>query len=135
MSAYRDSRRLRLVLGVNAVVSGMAGLLVAVAAPIIDSLLGTGTPVVVRIVGSALVVFAVGVYLVSRAEGSLFEKGVLEITILDFGWVIASVATVVAGWFSPLGNALVLAVAIVVGTFGALELSGLRQIRSAPRAS
>lgn len=119
---------LRKVLLTNAIVSGLTGLIVFLFPDAVDRLIGSDAPVVVRIVGGGLVLFAAAVYATGRADGARLRSGAWTIMILDVVWVAASVAAVISGWFSTAGNVVVLAVAAVVGGFAVGEAVGLRRL-------
>jgi hypothetical protein len=112
-----DDRRLRLVLRSNALTSGFGGL-VAVAAPArLDEVLGTGHPGWVRIVGAGLVAFAGIVALVSRASTPLVVRLAPMISVADASWVVGTILTIAAGWYSNAGAVLMASVAAMVGGF------------------
>lgn len=127
MSQVREAL-LRRVLFVNAIVSGFTGLVVFLFADAVDRLIGSEAPVIVRVVGGGLVLFAAVVYATGRSQGDRLRSGARLIMILDVAWVAASVAAVVAGWFSTAGNVVVLAVAAVVGVFAIGEAVGIRRL-------
>lgn len=55
----------------------------------------------------------------------------LAAVVLNAAWVAGSVALVVAGPLTLLGNVAVMAVALAVLVFGLLEAEGLRRLREA----
>lgn len=112
-----DERRLRLVLRSNALTSGLGGL-VAVAAPRwLDELLGTGHPGWVRLVGAGLVAFAGVVVWVSRASSPVLVRLAPLISVADAFWVVGTILTIAAGWYSSAGAVLMASVAAMVTGF------------------
>jgi hypothetical protein len=128
MSAPDPSRLLRQVLKINAAISGLTGLVMAVFARPVDRLIGADAVTAVGVVGVGLALFAVGVFAVGRAHEPTLHAGGRVILLLDVIWVIASVAVVLAGWFNTTGAVLVLLVAAVVGAFAVGEAIGLRRL-------
>jgi hypothetical protein len=112
-----DERWLRLVLRSNALTSGLGGL-VAVATPgRLDELLGTGRPGWVRLVGAGLVAFAGVVALVSRASSPVLVRAAPLISVADASWVVGTILTIVASWYSTAGAVLMASVAAMVTGF------------------
>lgn len=124
----KQDKLLRQVLTINGWVSGATGLFIAVFAATVDRWLNTDTVGGVRVVGIALVLFSVSVLATARAEGSRLRSGGQAILIADVVWVLASLIAVAAGWFSLVGNLLVLVIAGAVGLFAAGEAIGLRRM-------
>lgn len=122
------SRLLRQVLTINAVVSGLTGLIMAVFARRVDRLIGTDAVTAVVVVGVGLALFAIAVFIVGRAVQPTLRSGGRLILVLDVIWVVVSVAAVLAGWFNATGDVLVLLVALVVGAFAVGEAVGLRRL-------
>jgi hypothetical protein len=116
-------RRLRLVLRANAATSFAAGA-AALAAPgrVADLLgiAGTGWP---RLVGAALVLFALDVLWVSTARrADRLRTGAAVVSAFDAAWVVATVALVAAGAFDGVGTAVAVAMGVGVLGFGLLQL-------------
>ena len=44
-----------------------------------------------------------------------------QVALGDIGWVVGSVVTVLVGWYSGGGNVVVLAMAVAVAVFAALQ--------------
>ena len=112
---------LRLVLRINAASSIVVGALMAAAPETVDDVLGTGRPGWIRLVGLGLVVFAVFVGWLSTTSPKMMEKLVPQVALGDIGWVVGSVVTVLVGWYSGGGNVVVLAMAVAVAVFAALQ--------------
>jgi hypothetical protein len=109
---------LRLVLRTNATTSGLGGLSALVAGGPVDDLLGTGQVGLVRLVGAGLVLFALGVLVVSRLDRGGLIRHVPGISLGDATWVVGSVVAIGLGWFSTGGAVIMAAVAVMVGVFG-----------------
>ena len=127
----RPNTQLRFVLAANGTTSGLAGLVALVDSGRVDEWLGTGHPGWVRVVGAGLVVFAFAVIALSRSNVQRVRRWVPAISVADGGWVAASFATLIAGWYSNRGTVIIAAIALVVGTF-AIEQILLSPTRPAP---
>ena len=117
----------RPVLLADALVSGATGLLLAVAAPMLESWLGLPAALL-RYAGLVLLPFAAVVaWLGSQAAPP--RAGVQAIIATNFAWVAASILLLVAGGVNPtaLGIAFVLFQAVVVLVLGELQVMGLRK--------
>lgn len=126
---HARSRPLRRALRLNAVSSGMTGLALAIAPGTVDDLLGTGRSATVRLVGLALVGFALAVAVLSTRSERTLRREVPGVIALDIAWVLTSVATIPAGWFEPGGAIAVAMVAVVVATWATLQWRGLSPVR------
>ena len=101
----------------------------AAAPGVIDDMLGTGHTGWVRLVGLALLPFAAFVAWLSTASSRQLRLHTPGIVAGDVGWVIGSIATVLLGWYSGIGIAAVLAMALVVDVFALLQFNALRHLR------
>jgi hypothetical protein len=124
-SAHDDLLRRSLV--ADAVVTGAAGLLLAVAAgPLADPL---GLPVLLmRITGIALLPYAAVVMLIGT-RGGVSRTAAWVIVGLNLIWAIDSVLLLLTGWVdsTALGIAFVLAQALLVAAFADIQFLGLRR--------
>ncbi len=125
--------KLRFVLTANATTSGLAGLTALVAGERVDDWLDTGHSGWVRVIGAGLVAFALAVMALSRSDEQGLRRWVPAVSLADGGWVAASVATIIAGWYSRSGAALIGVIAVIVGMFAIAQMRLLRT-RSAPVA-
>ena len=121
--------RLRLVLAANATTSALGGLAALAAGDRVDRWLGTGHPGWVRVIGVGLVGFAVCVAALSRANAEELRRWTPEVSLADAGWVVGSVATIIAGWYSTGGAVVIAILAAGVGGFA------VAQTRLGPRSS
>jgi hypothetical protein len=121
--------RLRLVLRANAATSALGGLVMAVAPEQLDELLGSGHPGWVRVIGLALLPFAALVAWLSTTDAARLRRLTPAIVFGDAGWVIASVATILIGWYSVTGVIVVLVMAGAVGDFAVLQWRFLRRLQ------
>ena len=128
---HRCERKLRSVLRLNAANCVVSGTALAFAAGPIDDLLDTGRPGWVRLVGIALLPFAALCVWVSAGPLQRLHKATPLIIAGDVNWVIASVVTVLLGWYSGGGIVAVLALAVAVDMFAVLQFVGWRQLRTA----
>ena len=114
-----DDRMLRGVLATNAATSTLGGLVALLASSWLDEeLLHTGQSGWVRVVGAGLVAFGVAVALVSRSVTDDLPVRALAVSVADAGWVVVTIATILAGWYSTSGAVLVAAVGAMVAVFG-----------------
>jgi hypothetical protein len=125
---------LRNVLHLDAVVSGAAGLLMLAGAGILGPLLEL--PVgLLRWAGVALIPFVVLLVLVARRE-TTSRLLLFDIIAINALWVAGSFAILLSGAVSPnlLGTAFVVAQALAVALFAALQFSALRRAAQAVSA-
>ena len=106
----------------------VTGVLAAALAPAVADLLGPDVPTVaVRVVGVALVVYALDLALVAaRGSATWVRRTALAAAFGNVAWVAATVGLVAAGAFSTAGAVVVLTVAAVVGDVGLLQLRAAR---------
>lgn len=123
--------KLRLVLTANATTSGPAGLTALVAGERVDEWLDIAQSGWVRVIGASLVAFALAVIALSRSDEQDLRRWVPAVSLADTGWVAASIATIIAGWYSSRGVAIIGVIAVFVGTFAITQMRLLRT-RSAP---
>jgi hypothetical protein len=121
-------RRLRRVLRTDSVVSFTSGLLLALAPTRVDDLLATGHPGWIRLVGIGFLLFAADVFLLSRADDERLRRWTPAVIAANTAYVVASVVTVLLGWYSAAGAVAVLAAAVMVDTLAVLQWRGWRQL-------
>ena len=127
------SNLLRFALIADAVASGTTGLLMLAGAGLLAGFLGLPEELL-RYAGFALLPFVAFVaWTGTRAD--IPRSAAVVVIVLNFAWVIGSVALLVSGKVSPtvLGYAFVLVQAIAVGVLAELQWIGLR--RTAPRVA
>ena len=122
--------KLRRVLRLNAASCIVSGGALALAAEPIDELLGTGHPGWVQLVGVGLLPFAALCLWVAAGPVQRLRRVTPFIVAGDVDWVIASVVTVLLGWYSGGGIVAILAMAAVVDTFAVLQFVGWRSLRT-----
>lgn len=118
--------KLRFVLTANATTSGLAGLTAVLAGERVDDWLDTANSGWVRVVGAGLVAFALAVIALSRSTVHSLRRWVPAVSLADGGWVAASIATIIAGWYSSSGTAIIGIIAVIVGTFAITQMRLLR---------
>ncbi|NUR85804.1 MAG: hypothetical protein HOY71_17135 [Nonomuraea sp.] len=128
LTATADRARfLRLSLALDAVVTGVNGLVYLAAAGPAGDLLGTD-PALLREIGVFLLVYgaAVGLLASRPAISPAATKAVIG---LNIAWTLGSVAAVIGGGleFTTIGAVWAIAQAIVVGAFAELQIMGLRK--------
>ena len=122
-------QRLRVVLRVNALNSIVFGTLLATIPTWIDDVLGTGHPGWIRVVGLGLLPFGTLCAWLSTASPAALRRVTPEIVAGDVAWVVASIATVLLGWYSGRGIVAVLAMAAIVDVLALLQWSAWRRLR------
>ncbi len=118
--------KLRFVLTANATTSGLAGLTALVAGARVDEWLDTANSGWVRVVGAGLVAFALAVIALSHSNEQNLRRWVPAVSMADGGWVAASIATIIAGWYSSSGAVIIGIIAAIVGTFAITQIRLLR---------
>jgi hypothetical protein len=120
--------KLRSVLRLNALNSFVFGGLLAAIPERIDELLGTGHPGLVRLVGLGLLPFAALCAWLSTRSREMLRRVTPLIVTGDVAWVIASVVTIMLGWYSGGGAVAVLAMAAIVEVFALLQWTTWRRL-------
>ena len=119
---------LRNVLLADALVSGATGLLMTLAAGLLEPILRV-PPALLRGAGLALLPYAAVVAWLARRE-ALPRGAVWAVVACNAVWAVDCVALLVTGWIDPtlLGVAFILMQALVVAAFAELQVVGLRRI-------
>jgi hypothetical protein len=122
---------LRLVLKIDAVVTGANGVAYLAAAAPLEDLLGVDAAVQ-RPIGAFLVLFAAAVWF-AATRPAISRPAVLAVAGANALWVIASLAFAAADASSPttVGTVWIVLQALVVGGFASLQLAAYRA--TAPR--
>ncbi|WP_049570999.1 hypothetical protein [Nonomuraea sp. SBT364] len=120
---------LRLVLALDAVVTGVNGLVYLAAAGLVSDLLGPDAGLL-RGIGVFLLVYGAAVGILA-GRGTVSRAGTRAVIGLNIAWTLASVAAVVTGLveFTTIGAVWAIAQALVVGAFAELQIMGLRKLR------
>ena len=122
------TERLRTLLRVDAALCAVTGAVAAAAPAAVADLLGPDvSSTVVRVVGVALVLYALDLALTSRAAERWQRPAALAAGVGNVVWEVATVVLVALGAFSVLGAVVALAVAAVVGGLGLLQLRAARR--------
>jgi hypothetical protein len=118
----------RLVLKLDAVATGVVGLLSMAAGPMLDDLLGIPLALLVP-VGLFLVAYAVAIWIVATRR-RVSRPAVWAAVAINLLYVMDCVVVVAAGWFllTPLGVAFVLLQAAAVTLFAAAQLYALQKM-------
>jgi hypothetical protein len=124
--SFTSSSFLRRVLTVDALISGVTGAMMIVAADVLAGLLDVPATLL-RYAGIALIPFVAYVFYLSR-RASLAPASVWLVIALNVAWVIASGVLLLSGRIHPnaFGYAFVVAQAIAVAAFAELQYVGLR---------
>ena len=126
--ALATTARLRSLLRADAALCAVTGLVAAAAAAPVADLLGPDvSTTVVRVVGVALVLYALDLALTSRASDRWQRPAALVAGAGNVAWVVATVLLVAVGAFSTAGAVVALVVAAVVGELGVLQLRAARR--------
>lgn len=127
-STEQPAARLRVVLGLNAATSLTAGIVAAFAGPWVADTMGLGSVAWTRIVGVALIVFAVDVALVARYSRATLRSATLAISAVDIAWVAATIVVVSAASLTTTGWIIAAVMAVGVADFAAVQLWFRRQL-------
>lgn len=122
------ARFLRIVLAADAVSAGAMGLMLLFGPAVLLDLLGL-PEVLTRAAGIALLPFAaLAAWTATRTTPP--RAAVWTIVALNVAWAVESVVTVSGGFVSPtsVGVAFVLAQAVLVAAFAAVQLAALRRL-------
>lgn len=119
------TRFLRITLALDAVVTGVNGLVYLAAAGPVSDLLGPDAGLL-RGIGAFLLVYGVAVGLLAARVNRTGTRAVIAANIV---WTLASIGAVVTGLldFTVLGAVWAIAQALVVGVFAELQIMGLRK--------
>lgn len=122
-----DLAALPVALRLDAVVTAANGVAYLVAAGPLSDLLGLSAPLL-RIVGAGLLAFAAVVWLVATAK-RMSRPAPVTIIALNAGWAVGCIAAALADAGTPTtaGAIWIVAQALVVAGFAALQLTGLRR--------
>jgi hypothetical protein len=125
----RGLHLLRTTFAVNAISSGLTGVLLLLGAVPLAPLLGLPGPLPVALFGASLFAFAAYVWRARREPLDLGQA--TAIFVLDVAYVGASVVVLLVwpGVLSSLGRVFVALMADVVAVFAILEYVGLRRAR------
>jgi hypothetical protein len=128
MMTVNSAATLRLLLALDAVVSGATGMAMIAAADVLEPLFNVPA-VVMRSAGLMLLPFAAMVFFFSR-PAQLTPSRAWLVVALNVAWVAASVLVLVTGWIQPttLGLVFVLFQAVVVAAVAELQFTGLRRL-------
>lgn len=130
--ASTAERRLRTVLRLNAGFSLATGLAGLVAGGPVADLLGVDQVWLVRLVGGGLVGFAAAVVAVASAGRPVLHRWSGAISAADFGWVVATVAVLTAGWLSTAGAVVMALIGLLVLDLGVGQLMARRRMGDGP---
>ncbi|MEV3984036.1 hypothetical protein [Nonomuraea sp. NPDC049758] len=126
-AAGAEAKLLRFALKQDAVGSGANGLVFLAVAAIFGSMFGLPAALLVP-AGVFLVAYAASLLLLA-ARPVVNRAAVVAVMVVNVAWVIASVETLIAGWFplTGLGTAYVIVQAVVVAGFTGLQFAGLHR--------
>ena len=122
MDTTTITNRSRLVLRANAVFSTVGGLIAVVAAGWLSDVSGIDHVAVTRLGGIGLLLFAVDVFRQSRLPEHKLPFALLQTSIADASWVIATVVVLALVDFTGWGVAGAIVIAAAVADFGAVQL-------------
>ena len=127
---WTASQRLRAVLLVNALTSGVVGAITTVSPGVVDELLGTGRESWLRLLGGiGFLVFAVAVCALASSSTSTRARYAPLVSLFDASYVIAVIVTIAAGWYSTTGGWVMAATAGLVADFALGQLWFARRSR------
>ena len=121
-AAPTAERRLRLLLGIDAAVTGISGLIALAAPEGVADVLGVDATGWVRLVGVVLVLLAVDLALVARSSVPTLRRWTPAFAVADFTWVAATVVLIALGAFSGGGTVLAAVAGLAALEVGLLKL-------------
>lgn len=121
MDPLRSFHRLRGVLRANASFSGAGGLVALVGCAPVDRLLGTGNRPLVAATGAGLLGFAGVVLAAASHEPRGVRRAAPLVIVADAAWVVATAVVVGVVDLEPAGVVVLVAVAVVVGSFAVAQ--------------
>lgn len=125
--AVDTTSRLRALLRADAAFCAALGLAAAAAAGAVADLLGPDVPATVaRVVGVALVLYALDLAVTSRLAERWQRPAAVVAAAGNAAWVLGTLVLVALGAFSTAGAAVMLVVALVAAELGVLQLRALR---------
>ena len=122
MDTATITHRSRLVLRANAAFSTVGGLIALVAAGWLSDVSGIDHVVLTRLGGIGLLLFAADVYRQSRLPEHKLPFALLQTSIADASWVVATVVVLALVDFTGWGIAGAIAIAAAVADFGLAQL-------------
>ena len=122
MDTTTITTRSRLVLRANAVFSTVGGLIAVVAAGWLSDVSGIDHVALTRLGGIGLLLFAVDVFRQSRLPEHKLPFALLQTSIADASWVIATVVVLALVDLTGWGVAGAIVIAAAVADFGAVQL-------------
>ena len=117
-----DITKLRTVLKFNAAFSAVGGLVAVLAGPWVSEVSGIDHVALTRLTGIGLIIFAIDVALVSRADQLRLLRDSLVVSLADFIWVVATVVVLATVELSTAGVVAALLLGLAVGDFGIAQL-------------
>lgn len=122
MDTATTTNRSRLVLRANATFSTVGGLIAVFAASWLSDVSGIDHVAITRLSGIGLLLFAADVFRQSRLPEHRLPFALLQTSIADASWVVATVVVLALVDFTGWGVAGAIAIAIAVADFGATQL-------------
>ena len=114
--------RSRLVLRANATFSAVGGLIAVIAASWLSDAAGIDHVLITRLGGAGLLLFAADVYRQSRLPDAKLPFALLQTSIADASWVIATVVVLALVDLTTWGVVGAIVIAVAVADFGATQL-------------
>jgi hypothetical protein len=121
---------LRRSLQLDGIASALCGALLLLAARPVSDVIGLPAPALARFVGGGLLAYAAAL-LWNGARATVSRGEALAAVVLNVAWVLGSVALIVEGPLTGIGDAAVAVVAVAVLGFAVLEVLGLRRLDEA----
>ena len=120
-----DQNGLKKVLRINAGFSALSGLVLIFDATALSGLFGDAHPWIFRGIGIGLLLFA-GDMLASCRGAGVSRAKALYFSFGDFGWVLGSIALLIAAPLSAVAASIVAGVALIVLLFGVSQFRYVR---------
>lgn len=123
------ARLLRTALRIDALASGLIGLVLLIDSAPLSRLLNLPASLLLG-AGAVLAVYAVGLVWLQRSA-RLSRPAAWTVVVLNALWLVASIGLLLVGWIKPnlLGVAFVIAQAAAVLVFAEMQYFGLKRLR------
>ena len=123
--------KLKLTLIGNAIFSGLSGASMLLFGSWLNKLMAIPNPLILQIIGGGLILFSAFLFWTAN-QSSYNPNQIKMISLMDWGWVAGSLAIILLQAFNLSNTAywIIGVVALIVATFGSLQLLYLSSLRS-----
>lgn len=124
------------ILQLNALSTAGSAVAMIAARGLLYPLFGLGSPMLLDLIAIGFLIYATALALVARRQ-PVTRTALIAFTVADALWVVASALVLMLFWsnIAPVGRLLIIAVAIVVELFAALQFNAARSVSRTPLAA